>query len=177
MGVGTLEPAASIGDGRSLLFGTFGGFGGADGDAGDSQFWSLGDALPPETEPTPQPAGRAGAGGVGAGAGAAAPAGDREAWDGYHLWRRFDSATQRRPFWFCKETGESRWERPVAAAVQPPARSAAALNEADAAAAAGGGGGTGTGTGTGTGSLLDGEFDEDANRREFLQVCVYVWRD
>jgi len=35
-----------------------------------------------------------------------------EVFDGYHVWRKWDSKTAGKPFWHCKETGEQRWERP-----------------------------------------------------------------
>lgn len=35
-----------------------------------------------------------------------------EIFDGYHVWRKWDSKTAGKPFWHCKETGEQRWERP-----------------------------------------------------------------
>jgi len=35
-----------------------------------------------------------------------------EVFDGYHVWKKWNSRTARRPFWHCKESGETRWERP-----------------------------------------------------------------
>lgn len=42
----------------------------------------------------------------------------KEVYDGYNLWREFHSRTKNRPFWHCKETGATRWEKPVMGAVQ-----------------------------------------------------------
>lgn len=42
----------------------------------------------------------------------------REVFDGYHVWRKFHSQTKNKPFWHCKETAATRWEMPVAGAVQ-----------------------------------------------------------
>ena len=45
-------------------------------------------------------------------------AGPNEFWDGYNLWYEWESRKAGKPFWHCKETGETRWEKPAKAAVQ-----------------------------------------------------------
>ena len=60
--------------------------------------------------------------------------------------------------------GESRWEKPTKAAVQ-------ATDKRPQATA-----GQGTGTDDAPASLLEGHFDESANRRAFLEA-LYEWRN
>ena len=44
--------------------------------------------------------------------------GPKEFFDGYNLWHQWESRTAGKPFWHCKETGETRWEKPTTSAVQ-----------------------------------------------------------
>jgi hypothetical protein len=46
------------------------------------------------------------------------PQGPKEFFDGYNLWHQWESRTAGKPFWHCKETGETRWEKPTTSAVQ-----------------------------------------------------------
>ena len=87
--------------------------------------------------------------------------GPKEFFDGYNLWYEWESRKAGKPFWHCKETGETRWEKPSLSAVQqadkrPSAGMSCGTDEPD--------------------SLLDGAFDENANRRAFLQA-LYEWRN
>ena len=120
---------------------------GCEPEDGAGGFWMPGASLPtpPQTsQPKPRPA-----------------PGPKEFFDGYNLWHEWESRTAGKPFWYCKETGETRWEKPTMAAVQ----------EADKRPAMGMGSGT-----EDPGNLLDGTFDESANRRAFLQA-LYEWRN
>jgi hypothetical protein len=141
------EPAVSAG------LDIFGMRGNDDGDdfedgagAGGGGFWMPGASLPTpprSAQPMPQSQAR----------------GPKEFFDGYNLWHEWESRTAGKPFWHCKETGETRWEKPTKAAVQ----------EADKR--------PGMSSGTDDpGNLLDGTFDESANRRAFLQA-LYEWRN
>ena len=44
--------------------------------------------------------------------------GPKEFFDGYNLWHEWESRKAGKPFWHCKETGETRWEKPTKSAVQ-----------------------------------------------------------
>lgn len=44
--------------------------------------------------------------------------GANEFFDGYNLWNEWESRKAGKPFWHCKETGETRWEKPTKSAVQ-----------------------------------------------------------
>jgi len=67
------------------------------------------------------------------------------------VWQEWTSRTAKKPFWHCKATGETRWEKPEYVAVQKPDK-----NPGE--------------------NLIDGELDEDDNRREFLKA-LYEWRN
>eukprot|EP00960_Hanusia_phi_P078436 768816-Hanusia_phi.AAC.6 len=83
----------------------------------------------------------------------------REIFDGYHVWHEWMSRTANKPFWHCKETGETRWEPPKRQAVQDEDRAPTTKSTEEAPS-----------------NLLEGDFDEEANRRAFLQA-LYAWRN
>uniref|UniRef100_A0A6U6AK40 WW domain-containing protein n=1 Tax=Guillardia theta TaxID=55529 RepID=A0A6U6AK40_GUITH len=87
----------------------------------------------------------------------------REIFDGYHIWHEWMSRTANKPFWHCKETGETRWEPPKRQAVQDQDRAPTTNPGKEAGEGA-------------SANLLDGELDEEANRRAFLQA-LYAWRN
>lgn len=77
-----------------------------DADGGDGEgFWMPGASLPtPPRSAQPQEQPRV--------------QGLKEYFDGYNLWHEWESRKAGKPFWHCKETGETRWEKPTYSAVQ-----------------------------------------------------------
>jgi hypothetical protein len=79
-----------------------------DADGGDGGgFWMPGASLPTpprsaRSQPREQPRAQ----------------GPKEFYDGYNLWHEWESRKAGKPFWHCKETGETRWEKPTYSAVQ-----------------------------------------------------------